>query len=737
MQALTPAPRLVRFGDFVLDLVSGELSTDGARVLLPEQPFRVLALLIARSGSVVTRDELHRELWPENTFVDFEHGLNAAVKRLRSILGDSAGSPRYIETLPRRGYRFVAAVDQASAAPGRRPGTGATAVNPWPGRRRTWVRWTIVASGAGLVMAAGSALNWMPPGAGRAPVLTPLAHASGFDVAPALSPDGSLVAYASDRGHAGASDIWLQALSGGEPLQLTSGPADEAAPSFSPDGGEIVFSRRDTGLYVVGVVGGTERLVTRQPWARTPKFSPDGRWIAYWTGFPASVVAGGIPGALGSIHIVPASGGTARVLPIQVASARYPVWSPDGEHILFLGEADEAATEAKRFDWYITNRDGTLLIDTGAVQAIRASGLRGSLPIPAAWNGADEAVAFATNEVGSSNIWQIPITSTGRIRGAPVRATFGTASERSPSVSPAGRTAFASVDENVDVYRVPFDSRTGAAAGPVERLTNSPARDRLLSVSEDGRIVAFVSSRTNADEVWLEDVDTGRERRATFSGSADATLHPDGSKLAFTVVDAGQSRLDVVDVVSERQWTICEACDLLDDWSPGGRRVLVGRGHPAGLWLFDVASRQASALASHPSWNLHEGRFSPDGRSVAFHTTNSPNRRQVYAVPVSPEPLDPSAWVPIVTDHGCHPNWSPDGSLVFHFSFRDGAFCPWVQRVDPATRRPIGAPRPVLHLHDLRLRAATGALATMDVQAGYLYFTATTATSSIWLLDRR
>jgi DNA-binding winged helix-turn-helix (wHTH) protein len=102
--------RVVTFGDFELDLESGELSRDGSRVLLAQQPFRLLLLLIREPGGVVTREHLQRELWPEGTFVDFELSLNAAVKRLREALGDSATTPRFVETLPRRGYRFIAVI---------------------------------------------------------------------------------------------------------------------------------------------------------------------------------------------------------------------------------------------------------------------------------------------------------------------------------------------------------------------------------------------------------------------------------------------------------------------------------------------------------------------------------------------------------------------------------------------------------------------------------------------------
>ena len=115
MSGLEPnySDRIARFGVFELDLGAAELRKNGAKLRLQEQPFRVLALLLERAGDVVTREELRQKLWPADTFVDFDHSLNTAVNKLRETLGDSASTPRYIETLARRGYRFIAPVQQS------------------------------------------------------------------------------------------------------------------------------------------------------------------------------------------------------------------------------------------------------------------------------------------------------------------------------------------------------------------------------------------------------------------------------------------------------------------------------------------------------------------------------------------------------------------------------------------------------------------------------------------------
>lgn len=116
--SLTSAPARYRFGTFEADAATGELRRQGMRVRLAAQPFQVLLLLLERPGELLNREEICRSLWPEGTFVDYEHGVNSAVNRIREALGDAAGNPRFIETLARRGYRFIAPVERIDVSPG-------------------------------------------------------------------------------------------------------------------------------------------------------------------------------------------------------------------------------------------------------------------------------------------------------------------------------------------------------------------------------------------------------------------------------------------------------------------------------------------------------------------------------------------------------------------------------------------------------------------------------------------
>jgi cholera toxin transcriptional activator len=126
----SPATRKIRFGVFEVDLASGELRKNGNRIRLQEQPFQILALLLERPGEVITRDDLRQRLWPGDTFVDFDHSLNTAVNKIREALGDSAASPRYVETLAKRGYRFIGVIDSNIAVTPQAGATARPAISP-------------------------------------------------------------------------------------------------------------------------------------------------------------------------------------------------------------------------------------------------------------------------------------------------------------------------------------------------------------------------------------------------------------------------------------------------------------------------------------------------------------------------------------------------------------------------------------------------------------------------------
>lgn len=159
----------IQFGTFELDPRTGELWRNGFRVGLPDQPFQVLMALLEQPGEIVTREELRRRLWSEDTFVDFEHGLNAAVKKVRHVLGDCVQNPKFIETMPRRGYRFIAQVNGASENEQKGETVEGAASVLEVERLSMWARLRVVRIGALIIAAAWS----------RQPVLTDAYRALG------------------------------------------------------------------------------------------------------------------------------------------------------------------------------------------------------------------------------------------------------------------------------------------------------------------------------------------------------------------------------------------------------------------------------------------------------------------------------------------------------------------------------------------------------------------------------
>ena len=275
-------PPVIRFGPFTLDGRSGELRNGPTRLKVPDQSIAVLQALLERPGELVTREALRDRLWGPDTFVDFEAGLNAAVRRLREALNDSADAPRYIETLPRRGYRFIAPADgtsSAAAPPAAAASASAEATAdksvgaeaPASARSETTrdgrvrLRHVVLATLAlaviGAALWSGLRRNDAAPAAAR-PV--PITSFPGLELDPAISPAGNFVAFAWEGEGGDNFDIYVKPIDGGPPLRLTDDAAADHQPVWSPDGQRIGFVRVLNGRRVIfskPALGGPEQRV--------------------------------------------------------------------------------------------------------------------------------------------------------------------------------------------------------------------------------------------------------------------------------------------------------------------------------------------------------------------------------------------------------------------------------------------------------------------------------------------
>jgi DNA-binding winged helix-turn-helix (wHTH) protein len=344
---LRHAPK--RFGVFELNPETGELRKHGISIRLQDQPLKVLLCLLERPGFLCSRESLIRSIWNEGTFVDYEHGLNAAVTRLRQVLGDSADHPRYIETVGRKGYRFIAPVESTqatepfdsaahltefvSAKSGAEIGGPGSETPSAESTEMLLPRAMAVRSRRNALLATGfltSLIGSFVLGqyfAKRAPTeamrFTAISNFSGVEAQPAFSPDGRSVAFVSDRG--GQSDVWVGLPGGGNLVRVTNDSNAKARPRWSPDGSKLLYARlNESGLWdswVVPVLGGPARMLISN--AADPTWSPDGRSIAY-----ANLSSG-------TIWTCNAAGRDLRALtdPDPNVRHRQPAFSRDGHSI--------------------------------------------------------------------------------------------------------------------------------------------------------------------------------------------------------------------------------------------------------------------------------------------------------------------------------------------------------------------------------------------------------------------
>jgi len=328
------------FGLFEADPSSGQLYRRGRRIPLQEQPFRILAMLLERPGEVVTREEVRKQLWPDGTFVDFDDGLDTAVKKLRFALGDSAQNPTFIETIPRRGYRFIAPVtDSRLAMPPQIADatTSSVSANPIAGeeRKRRYLPVLLTVVAALLVVAALGMSRWKArrhPLSAEKMEITKLTD-SGNATYVAISPDGRYVVHALRVGD--KQGLWLRQVATRSDVQILAPEANGFdGITFTPDGNYIYFVRElddEPGikyLYVMPALGGQARLLIKD--IDSPvSFSPNGAEFVFTRGVGNRNET--------EVRIANADGGGDHLLAsLRDTFAGYQTgatWSPDGRTI--------------------------------------------------------------------------------------------------------------------------------------------------------------------------------------------------------------------------------------------------------------------------------------------------------------------------------------------------------------------------------------------------------------------
>jgi Tol biopolymer transport system component len=525
--------------------------------------------------------------------------------------------------------------------------------------------------------------------------LTQLTYDSGYSGTPALSEDGTLLAFASDRGGDGNLDIWVQPVAGGQAIRVTRDPADERTPAFSPDSGRIVFrSERDGGgIYSVPALGGDPRLLVAG--GLSPRVSPDGRQVAYWTGSFIGFVqtAGGY-----RTFVVEAAGGAPREI-TGFVNSRFPVWSPDGRSLIVSATQAEKA-EAQSYDWWIVPLDGGAPVATGARALLgRAASDDGAQGSPSAWTG-DRVLTSWRGE-----LWALVLTGANRTASGIERLTFGPGAETEPTATADGTIAFADAVSRLNVWSLPIDTEQARLLGDFRKVTAGTGPFSRATLSADERWAAFFGPGRPPPSIQVQDLTTGRVGDLGSMPNAvfGPVISPDGQRVAYPTERDGAR---VVGVTGGAPTLLCEGCQDVGDWTADSQRVtVVTAGRQTGLGLADPRSGAVIPVANAPvDRSLNRPALSPDNRWIAFRAM-APGAQTVYVAPFQRSlPIPESAWVAVgPAERDLRPvGWSPSGRMLYLFSARDGFRCLYVQRVDPASGRLQGVITVVKHMHNVR-----------------------------------
>ncbi len=665
-----------RFGPFEVDLHTHELWKFGTRLKLVGQPFEILTVLLSRPGELVTREELRQRLWPSDTFVDFNHGLNAAVNKLRAALGDLAEAPRYVETLPRRGYRFVATIEWENA----RPAVAAAAPEPIPLAKIPAplpdsplpsivtetqladahpIPWQRYLMGTGMlallvvcilliktVSGSGTNLASHPPVEHTRP-LTTIAGT----LEPSFSPDGNSVAFTRD----GAKGIFVTSIGSDQFLQLTSD--EDCCPVWSPDGRSIAFSRfsnKQFSIYVVPADAGAEQKrndesalkikataaafsLTTAPTAErqvntsgvVPQhgeldWSPDGRSIAF--AGPTGIYMLSLETS--AVHRISA--------PPPMAEDWGPAFSADGQKVLFvrnreIGRPDEI--------WVTTPACGPeshVLSEPGKIAS------------PPQWSSDGRSVIFASSRSGHPALWRASLDAPDSI----VQIGEAGSPAWDPAVSHHGyRFAYERITRSLSVWQMDLaqpDKQPHLLVSSTSDTDQGPGPQ----FSPDGQKLAYMSDRSGTMEIWVSNRDGSRPFQLTAVGGAGTPRwSPDSQSIVFDVNrQEGGSKVVRINLRggAPQILTPDNSDGVVPSWSRDGKWIYFASTRSGDFQVWKVPAKGGPPVQVTRQGG-HAAIESPDGKFV-YYAKNAAPEPEIWQVPVeggaeTPLPLvRPGTW---------------------------------------------------------------------------------------------
>jgi Tol biopolymer transport system component/DNA-binding winged helix-turn-helix (wHTH) protein len=550
-------PPTLRFGVFELDPRAGELRKRGMKVRLQGQPVEILVMLLECPGEIVTREELQKKLWPADTFVDFEQGLNNAMNRLRAALDDDAESPHFIETLPRHGYRFIGPVDKPSSqAP------SPSAPKGHLGSLTANARWISVGATL-LVLLSGVGIWRFSRNRTEAPLppieVVPLVGLTDLEFKPAFSPDGNQVAFSIAGPE--ISGIYTTVVGGEKSLRLTSN-SDDCCPRWSPDGRQVAFfrtSHEGVAIYVIPAFGGTEHRIYSGPagfFHRALDWSPDAKVLAF--------TETGADKAHSWIALLSLADSTTRPLtsPPSQSFDYGPAFSPDGATVAFVRGSVAGVVS----DLHVVSTAGGL--------PRRLTHDNTWLWPPPTWTPDGRDIVFSSARGGLFRLWRISASG-----GTPWPAAGAGVNAISPSISPKGnQLVYQQVRHDArSIWRLDLRDEKHRQGPPAQVISEGGWKGRP-QFSPDGKRIVFESWRSGYFEIRACDSDGSNcsELTSLHGVATAARWSPDGRYIAFEFRPKEHSEIYLLKVdgsVARLLTTLPGADNGGPNWSRDGKWI--------------------------------------------------------------------------------------------------------------------------------------------------------------------
>jgi Tol biopolymer transport system component/DNA-binding winged helix-turn-helix (wHTH) protein len=630
--------QIYEFGAFRLDPAERLLLRDGELIPLQPKVFDLLLALVEHHGHLLEKDELMKMVWPD-TFVE-ETNLSCNISLIRKALGDGENGQKYIETVPRRGYRFVAGVREISAE---QAGINEAAPHQTEGEARRepliskfkFYRKGVLLALAVLVIAFGGMAFGLykfitrseSKSSGAEPKVIPLTSLPGQELQPTFSLDGNLIAFVWRNEKDGRSDIYIKQVDAETRLQLTNNPADEVnpihrssasgifpmaqinladelSPAWSPDGRSIAFVRRSpegSGIYIAPVLGGAERKIGEvfaDPfWSHSLGWSPDGRFLA--------VEDKSAPQEPFGVFLLSVETGEKRRLtspPSGVYGDFDAAYSPDGKTIAF-----RRITGVHLADIF--------LIPAAGGEVRRLTHLKRDIN-GFAWSTEDREIIFSSSTSFEDGV----LMKVSVPQGTPERLAATGHGINDPAISRRGdRLAYTQFLGDTNIWRFDLsDSYKGWGDSP---FIASSRIDESARYSPDGKKIVFASGRSGTTQIWVCDSDSSNPRQLTnlISHNGEPNWSPDSRFIAFDSRIQGSADIFVIEAEGgqPRALTTEPSDDVTPSWSGDGRWIYFSSNRSGSMQLWKMPAEGGQAVQVTKQGGFL-GRESIDGKFVYY-----------------------------------------------------------------------------------------------------------------------